>query len=339
MKKRKTYWSVFWGAFGLLLLILDSKTAITGGKEGVLLCIRTVIPALFPFFVISGFLCANITGINLSILRPVGKLLGIPHGSEPLLLLGFLGGYPVGAQNIYDAYRTKALADKDARRMLGFCNNAGPAFIFGMVAGMFSKPYIPWVLWIVHIGSSLLTGALLPGRSKEICHLPERSTDSSFLKYMQKSILSMANVCGWVVLFRVLIAFGQRWFYWILPTELQVLITGLLDLTNGILILGAFSNEALQFVMCSGLLAFGGICVSMQTISVTKELGTGYYFPGKILHTCFSVLLAGIIQRFLFPAHHNYPAIAFCSGAICAVILYLLYRNKKSSRKIQYHYV
>ncbi len=333
MKKRKNYWSVFWGVLGLSLLILDSNTAIAGGKEGVLLCVRTVIPALFPFFIISGFLCASITGLSLGILKPIGRLLGIPVGSEPLLLLGFLGGYPIGAQNIYDAYNIKALSAKDAKRMLGFCNNAGPAFLFGMVGSMFSRAYITWLLWIIHILSALLTGTLLPGKSKETCCLPKNDANNRFPWYMQKSIMSMASVCGWVVLFRVLTAFGQRWFFWLLPAELQVLITGLFELTNGILMLRMLPSEASRFVFCSGLLAFGGLCVSMQTISATKELGSGYYFPGKMLQACFSVLIAGIVQYFLFSSYQFNSAIMISSGIICLGLLFFLYRNKKIVEK------
>ena len=38
-------------AVGLLVLIFDSSLAIQGAREGVELCLRTVIPSLFPFFV------------------------------------------------------------------------------------------------------------------------------------------------------------------------------------------------------------------------------------------------------------------------------------------------
>ena len=40
----------------MLMLILDGRTALTGAAEGIDLCIRTVIPALFPFFVLSPLL-------------------------------------------------------------------------------------------------------------------------------------------------------------------------------------------------------------------------------------------------------------------------------------------
>ena len=47
----------------MLALILDSKTALLGAQSGLDLCVRTVIPSLFPFFVISILLTAPFGGM------------------------------------------------------------------------------------------------------------------------------------------------------------------------------------------------------------------------------------------------------------------------------------
>ena len=90
-------------SLGMLLLILDTKTAIQGAQEGIRLCIMTVIPSLFPFFVLSSLLTGALTGVRLRFLRPIGKLCRMPAGSESLLLIGMLGGYPTGAKSAADA--------------------------------------------------------------------------------------------------------------------------------------------------------------------------------------------------------------------------------------------
>ena len=43
-------------ALGLALLILDSRTAIEGAQAGVDVCIRSVLPTLFPFVFLSSAL-------------------------------------------------------------------------------------------------------------------------------------------------------------------------------------------------------------------------------------------------------------------------------------------
>ena len=79
-------------ALGILILILDSKTALRGAAESIDLCVRTVIPSLFPFFLLSGILVKSLMGNKFPLLRPIGRLLGIPEGAESLLISGFLGG-------------------------------------------------------------------------------------------------------------------------------------------------------------------------------------------------------------------------------------------------------
>ena len=91
----------------------------------------------------------------------------------------------------------------------------------------------------------------------------------------------MATVCGWVVLFRVLLAFLKRWIFWILPAAVQVAVTGILELSNGCCELLAVTDVSARFCICSGILAFGGLCVTMQTVSVTAGLSLKPYFWGS----------------------------------------------------------
>lgn len=276
---------------GILILILDSKTALQGAQEGLSLCIQAVIPSLFPFFVFSILLTGALTGCSIPLLRPIGRLTGIPQGAESIFLTGLLGGYPVGAQSIASACKNGQLSRKDARRMMGFCSNAGPSFLFGIIGPAFGKPWMVWMLWLIHIASAVLTGTILPGKSNDNLALSIRQT-VSLPEALHSAIKAMASVCGWVILFRVILAFGSRWIFWAFPSEVQLVLSGLLELTNGCCVLGSIEDVGLRFVICSGLLAFGGVCVTMQTTSVAAEIGLGYYFPGKVMQTLFSIILS-----------------------------------------------
>jgi len=150
-------------ALGLLLLILDAKTGLKGANEGITLCLYTVVPALFPFFVLSALLTSSLTGGKNRLFGLLGKLCRIPEGSEILLATGLLGGYPVGAKSVAQAWEKGWLSQEDARRMLGFCSNAGPAFLFGMLSQVFRNTKALWVLWGIHILSAVITARLLPG--------------------------------------------------------------------------------------------------------------------------------------------------------------------------------
>ena len=321
MRRNKTW---IMAAVGMLLLILDTKTAITGAGDAVSYCLLTVIPSLFPFFMLSILLTGGISGKSNCFLRPLSGLLRIPKGSESLFLIGLLGGYPTGAQAIADSYQRGGLTKQQARRMMGFCSNAGPAFIFGMIGPCFQNRFAPWALWGLHILSAVLTGLLLPGGTKTQV-MPSENKGISVNAAFNRSLRIMGNVCGWIVLFRVLISFLQRWILWLLPDVIQYGIIGLLELANGCSFLPKISNDGIRFLLSAGILSFGGLCVGMQTTSVCTPVGMGLYLPGKCLQTLLSLWLSSLAQILLFQGNFM---LFLCLSLPVALIFLLNYKKR-----------
>ncbi len=280
-------------ALGLLVLILDGKTALAGAADGIELCIRSVVPSLFPFLVLCALLTANLSGLRLPFLRPLCRLTGIPEGGESLLMVGILGGYPMGAQAVSQLYRQGQVSKKSARRLLMYCSNAGPAFIFGIVAPQFASAMTGWALFGIGILSSLLIGILVP--HKEIESVEPINTPRTLPQIVADSTVIMARICGWVVLFRILTAFLEHWFLWFLPQDLQILVTGLLELTDGCCSLNMIADEKLRFLVAVMLLNSGGICVWLQTASVVGDLGTASYVKGKLCQALISGFFAWVL--------------------------------------------
>ena len=305
----------------MLLLIFDSKTAAAGAAEGIALCLQVAIPSLLPFLVLSMLLTSSLSGRSVRLLRPLGRLCGIPAGSEGLLIVGLLGGYPVGAQNVTAAYRGGMLSKPAAQRMLGFCSNAGPAFIFGITAGQFDAAWIPWALWGIHILSAVVVGYLLPGKEAAASRMKARNP-RSLTQCVKESTGIMAGICGWIVLFRIVIGFLRKWFLPLLPQWAQVTAMGILELTNGCCSLDQIPNSGLRMIVASGLLAFGGLCVVMQTSSAVTGLGLGMYLPGKLLQSIISLCLAFMAQ-FLLPKEQQI-ALPATLGALFPLLLALL---------------
>lgn len=330
MRKQFNAISGMLAAVSMLVIILDTKTSLLGAQEGLQLCIRTVIPALFPFFVLSGILNSWLLGWSGGIPSAVGKFTKLPRGSESLLLVGLFAGYPVGAQLVSQAYMDKKLKQQTARRMLGFCSNAGPAFMFGMLTPMFRSPIIPWLIWGLHVGGALLVGNLLPGDAQERCII-EKGETASLPQSLRNAIRNMAMVCGWVMVFRIILAFCARWFLWLFPDELQVLFCGMLELSNGCVMLSKLPYEGVRFIMAGFMLSFGGICVAMQTLSVAHGTGLGSYFPGKVMQACITTITSYFLQYIIFPKQERLSInplaiLILLSGAVLAV--YLIRRKK-----------
>lgn len=332
--KRRLCYGIFAGV-GMMVLILDSKTAIDGATQAVTLCLTTVIPSLFPFFVLANLLTDSFSGTQNFLLRPLGRLLGLPLGAEGIFITGLLGGYPTGAQAVARAWENGSISEYDARRMLSFCSNAGPAFLFGILGSKFSGMHTVWLIWGIHILSAVLTARISYGT-------PERSyawysvahTDLS--DALKRAVTSTSLICGWIILFRVLMSFCSRWFLWLLPQNVQVAVYGALELAGGCCSLDAVTNEGLRFVLASAMVSFGGVCVAMQTASVTGKLGTKTYWTGKLLQSSISVCVAYFTQLFLFLADQRFtlPRLLVIGGVLSLSLCILLSRKQQKATSI-----
>ena len=312
-------------------LILDSQTALAGAQSGLELCIRSVIPSLFPFLFLSIMLTGAGAASLSSFLRPLGRLCRIPEGAESILAVGLIGGYPIGAQCVAQAYGEGRLDRVTAYRMLGFCSNAGPSFIFGFLSICF-VPKTLWLLWAIHILSAILTGILLPGGCRDRISVGT-SASVSTVSALEQSVRTMALICGWVIVFRILLAFLRRWILWILPQWTDILISGALELTNGCSQLSILESEGSRFIPASGMLAWGGVCVWLQTASVTKNLGTGSYLPGKTVQTAISLILSSILQPLIYPMQHRFHdvfPITAAAALVAGIMIFCFYKKHSS---------
>lgn len=330
--KRNRHWTGIFAALIMLVLILDSKTAISSAKAGVGICLATVIPSLFPFIILSGLITSAFVGNPLKILKPVGRICRIPAGGESLLLIGLIGGYPVGGQCIYRAYRDGQLSKQDAERMLGFCNNAGPAFIFGITAALFDSSAAGWIIWGIQILSAVVVGILLPGYTGGRCTLAA-ANKQSISGSMEYSVKTMGIICSWIVSAKILIGFLDKWILYPLPIDLAIAIEGLVELSNGCLRLAEISEESIRFTLASTLLSAGGLCVWLQIFSVTGELGKRTYMIGKCLQTVICIGMSAIMSQILYPGENHIHGVIPGLILIFMLAIFIVFKKVVALRK------
>ncbi len=326
MKRTHALVSAAFAALGMFVLILDAKTALAGAQEGLHLCLQTVVPVLFPFFVFSALLTGNAGLLPIRLPPWLSSILRIPKGAEVLWITGLLGGYPVGAKCVAEACHNGRIDRPTAQRMLGFCSNAGPSFIFGMASVSFPSAVYCWLLFGVQILSSFIAGLFLTGKSLQVYH-SSASAPVDWNRAVNSSIQSLASVCGWIVEFRVILAVLERWVIWLIPRQTAAILTGFLELTNGILSLQSISSVPLRFIVCSAMLNFGGLCVAMQTAAVAGSLGLAAYLRGKVLQTLLSISLAATL---CIPQTPGYIPISVIS--LFAVFVFT-YRIREKNKK------
>lgn len=277
----------------MFVFIFDSKTATSGAYDGIVLCLKTVVPALFPMMVLTSLLLQTTTFKSVKL----ASILGVPAGAEVIFFTGILGGYPVGAKAIGEAYRRKELSKQEAEHMLGFCSNCGPSFILGLCSTIFPSGITPILLWLIHIFGALVCALATRKRcSSSICINTSKQTLSEILF---GSMRAMGQICGWIIIFRVIITFLHRWIFWHFPKEIQVVLSGLMELANGCCMLSCVQSLNRRFVLCSTLLAFGGLCVFAQTGGVCSGLKIRNYLKGKLIQTFISLITSGVMCALL----------------------------------------
>ena len=139
----------------------------------------------------------------------------------------------------------------------------------------------------------------------------------------------MGNICGWILLFRVVRSILCRWMLWFLPSQLQVLLSGFLELSGGCCDLRMITDESIRFIIFSVFLSCGGLCVAMQTLSITKELGCGQYFTGKLIQTGSSLILSFALSKYIYDKE-RYPALFACLIMFGALCINLMIRKNNS---------
>lgn len=302
----------------LLLLIIYPGTVQNGVRQGIELCLWTLIPTLFPFMVLTALLSPEMQCLPGSVFSRLERMLRIPHGCFSIFILGLLGGYPIGAKCICQAVKENSLSTDDSRRMLCFCSNAGPSFIFGLGMSLLGSFLLCMQIWLCQILSAYLLGVCIPGAQSSSSVLA-KTKPITLSQALKTATTSIVIVCGWVVFFRVLLHCVDTWFLCYTPEVVQIIVYALLELANGCLSLQYTEPECIKFVLFSMFLAFGGLCVYMQIKNLAENAGAdcSLYLPTK---ACQS-LLAGILA---FAVYHGGLLVLLICFAILMCIPFIL---------------
>lgn len=298
--KRRTGSNVFLVLCGLLIWFLaDAQRVRTSAAEGLLLCGRSVIPALFPFMAASTMLVSLGFGEwaapRLAGLMSLYRLPG-PAGSA--LLLGLVGGYPIGARTAAELYKKGSLTREEAERLLGFCSNSNPVFLLSVLGvGVFGSPRTGVYLWLIHVLSALLTGFFFRGSGKtaQRQRVPRKSPcqeisfASAFVEGIRSACANMLAVCGFVLFFYVLASPLAG-----LGGPLGAGLVGFLELFSLTPLLTA---DRAGFVLASACAGWGGLSILCQTAAVLEDSGLRLrnHVLGKILQGLLAGGLAAMI--------------------------------------------
>ena len=280
------------------LLLLRPEAAAEAVRDGLSLCARTVIPSLFPFFVVVSLLLRLgladcLQGVCGPFMGPMFHLRGV---CALPLLTGLLGGYPSGAKTAADLYHQGRITRREAELLLGFCDNCGPAFLLGYVgSGILGSSRAGAYLYLVHVCAALITGMalcrLIRGRGPALldCRLPAEaaSLPQALTASAAGAVTSTLHICAFVVLFRVLAALA--------PAGIPGPALGVLEMVTGT---AALSPDRTGFILAAVITGWGGLSVHCQALSTTAATGLSFrwHWAGKAVQAVIAGALALVLS-------------------------------------------
>lgn len=294
------------GGAGLVRYPAESAAAV---QDALALCFETVIPALFPFFVLSSLAVQSPLPRLLSraLAGAMQPLFGVGGAGAGALILGLLGGYPVGARTAAALCARGEISREEGEQLLAFCNNSGPGFFLGVCGtAVFGSVRAGAYLYLIHVLSALITGLLLRrpcARAKRRAEPPRAEAfrlGEALSAAVQSSFSAVWSVCGFVVFFMVLLRLAALVPAIAALTPMaHAALFGFVEMTNGV---AALPPTREGFVLCAAIMNWGGLSVHAQTRTMLAGSGLSARrcFVGKAVQTLAGIPLALAASARLF---------------------------------------
>lgn len=300
----------------LVFLLVFPNISFNGANTGLILWFQTVLPTLFPFFVVNALLMKSGAIYRFSkVVSPVlGPVFSISKWSSYAVLCGFFCGAPIGAMIITEFVSSGKISKKEGAYLLSFCNNTSPGFVIGFVFERSLKRHdLAYISLGILISSYVISGFLFRKmyysdfqKNYDARMLTDANISSSSLdESIWESCETILKIGGYIMMFCVLLYglkalpfSGRVWQLFLLPA---------LELTNGIHMIGdAEVAFEVKYVLSMALVAFGGLCAGFQTKCIVERAGLCFrqYIKEKLITAMVTSLLA-VIFLMLYSHFNN----------------------------------
>lgn len=315
--------------------LLYARETEDGIARGIAICTQTLIPSLFPFLFLSSFLVRSgaCTAAGPWVSHITQALFRLPGSCAGVILMGLLGGYPVGIGMTEELMQRGELAPSQAQRLVLFCVDAGPAFTIAAVGtGMMGSAHTGVLLYVSGAVSVLAMGVMMrflperrpvqaqPGNPAAPLPLADAMTTA-----VSSAVKAMVNICAWVLLF---CAAGNLIHLIPMPDAWYNTVAYVLEISSGCV---AAAHRAPPAVL-SAMLSFSGLCVICQLTPGARRCGVPLWqlFLSRIIAAALSGAICALLCR-IFPSYIQtaagfeplYHAGLSVSIPACAALLFM----------------
>ena len=317
----------------LLLLALRPQRYAAACAEGIALWAKVVLPALFPFLVLTAWIARSgmIVGLGRK-LSPLLRRCGLPAASAGAFLLSIVSGYPVGSRVVADLQRRGEIGRADAERLSILCSTSGPMFILGSVgSAMFGGGKAGAVLLTAHLfGVLAIALPVLLFRKRSAAAEPSpspaaqrsaarairapqaRAPSDTLGETVREAVLSVLCVGGFIALANVALCAAEDLLLLaplralaelcLCPFGAQAcaegIVYGLIEATRGCAALAAADAAGLPFAAFA--ITFGGASILAQQLAFLRPVGVraGRFIAVKAAQGCAAALFCALLLAF-----------------------------------------
>lgn len=293
-------------AFIAVILILPSvaENAIISAVKTTVL---TVVPALFPFMVMSGILCeAGAPELIQALFKPLCRLLRVPESCSSVILVGNLCGFPVGASSVCSLVLRGDIDRENGLRAAVLSNNVSISFALSYVGTvLFSCRKTALLMWLSQLISCfVICFADSRIRKKPVLRVINSapteekhfSLSKVFTSSVSKAALGCLSVASFICFFSILKHYLSCAASVIGMPVLSNIISLILEIASACNLSVTYPYP-LSAALCSFAMGFSGLCVICQSAVYLTECGisTVHFTVMKLLQGVLSALISFVL--------------------------------------------
>lgn len=262
----------FLGALALVFLMLVwPEEALGSAQRAMRVWAYSVGPSLFPFMMLLPTLTCSVArqGYEKLLGRLMRPLFRLPGKSAAAMFVGMLAGSPAGA--VAAARVGHGMSKGEFKRMALMTTGVSPVFLLsGVGVALFGSQEFGLWLVIGQVSAQLLTGFILRGCFSSESELVESTVDDAQEKPIRVAVMSILQVCGYMVLFSVIAGLAAK----LVGGYAGDAILYILDMPSGV---AQAAENGASWVLAAAIVGFGGLCIGTQNMGVLAPLGVRWH--------------------------------------------------------------
>lgn len=296
----------------IIAAIVIAPTMAEEIRNGISLCLGTVIPSIFPFMVISCLITAAGVGADIGrLFSPLPRFLfGASKAAACPIFLAFACGFPVGAMTAASMHDKGELSTRELGHLMSFINLPSAPFVIGAVGGMLGSAHLGMAIYTSLFLSSTIIGILSRHNlSKErsssarcVCTPSMPPFSEALTEALRRAAPAALNVSVSVIIFSSLSgALRSSELFSLLPAWADPIAAGLFEISSGAAVAASLPSSIAPYA-AAAVCGWSGLSVHLQIMSAVKGRGISLlpYFISKAVSTILSPVILFLILR-LFP--------------------------------------